>query len=468
MSRTRFLLAFWLARLARILIGVLAPGHGTSFPGQLAQKIDPGFISHIQGLDPQKIIFITGTNGKSTTTNLLGAILRRAGIAAAVNLEGANMLAGVAVTLINESSWLGRFRAEYLILEVDERFLPVISKQLPPAWLCVTNIQKDQVQRNGEPDIIYRKISEAITPQTLLFLNNDEPRSLSLASQVAKSIFFGVSKHEKSYIKRGFFTTTMSCPRCGAPIRFYRYNIDNVGAFACSSCDLKSAEAPTYLAEQIDFSQGTFKADGFTYRLPYGAPYFLYCYIAAIAMARQIGVRPEFCAAALAEFVNVGGRLAELHAGAKTIHYVRMKQENPETLQSALDYIAEDKTPKVVLLGLDELVDFHPHYTNTFYAFDCDLERLIASHVNHYICFSGTVAYDAANRLVYAGVTKKNITVLPTNDDQAIMAELAKHNCDNVYLVTWLYKFKALEKYLQQHDKANNAAKSLLRQRRSR
>ena len=71
---------------------------------------------------------------------------------------------------------------------------------------------------------------------------------------------------------------------------------------------------------------------------------------------------------------------------------------------------------------------------------------LIASNVERYICFSGTVAYDAANRLVDAGVPKEKISVLPTNDDATIIAELEKYDCDNVYLITWLYKYKSLEK----------------------
>jgi len=449
MGGIKFFAALWLARICRFLINLLAPGRGTTLPGSLALKIDPGFIGHFRNIDLNKVVYITGTNGKSTTTNLLAAILKKANICVAVNLEGANLAAGVAVTLLSHASLRGRFLAEYIVMETDERFLPVISRYLPPARLCVTNIQKDQVQRNGEPDIIYGKIVESLKAETVLFLNNEEPHTVSLAALVDKSIFYGVEENAKSFVKRGFFTTTMPCPRCGAPIRFMRYNIDNIGSFACSRCALASSSAPAYFAHNIDYPAHTFMVGDQTYPLPYDAPYFLYCYIAAIAIARDIGVSPEICGAALADFVNIDGRLEEMKTGGKTIHYIRMKQENPETLQSALNYIAADQRPKIFLLGLDELVDFHPHYTNTFYAFDCDFDKLIDSQVAHYICFSGTVAYDAANRLVYAGVPKDKITVLPTNDDQAIITEVEKFDCDSVYLITWLYKFKSLYKYLQ-------------------
>lgn len=454
MAKIKFLFALWLARLFRWAINIVAPGRGTNLPGQIALKIDRGFNGHFSGLDQAKVIFITGTNGKSTTTNLLAAMLKEAGIPAAVNLEGANLEGGVAATLLAHASLGGRLSCRYIVMETDERFLPLISRSLPPDWLCVTNIQKDQVQRNGEPDIIYRKIASAVNEDTVLFLNNEEPNAASLSRLVKHSVFYGVDGHAKSFSKQGFFTTTLPCPLCGEPIRFYRYNVDNIGSFACSGCDFRSSPAPAYFAEQVDFAKHTFSVAGQVYPLPYEAPYFLYCYIAAIAMARELGLSQEVIAAALARFINIGGRLETLQSGGKTIQYIRMKQENPETLQSALDYISQDQRPKIFLLGLDELVDFHPHYTNTFYAFDCDFERLIASHVEHYICFSGTVAYDAANRLIYAGVPKEQITVLPTNDDAAIVQELMRYPCANVYLITWLYKYKSLEKYLAAHGGA--------------
>ena len=99
-------------------------------------------------------------------------------------------------------------------------------------------------------------------------------------------------------------------------------------------------------------------------------------------------------------------------------------------------------------------MDFHPHYTNTFYTYDCDFSGLIDSDVSHYICFSGTVAYDAALRLMYAGVPREKITILPTNDDATIVAELNKHECANVYLITWLHKYEHLAEYAKKHAEA--------------
>jgi len=448
----RFSLALLAGKLSSAFISVVAKDRGTTMPGRIALKIDPQFTRHVKGLAMDRTIFVTGTNGKSTTTNLLAHVFRTAGYKVRCNLEGANLLTGVVAALIKDASLAGRMRSDYLLLETDERFLPIIHKQLPARHICITNVQKDQVQRNGEPDIIYRKLRSVISADTTLYINDDEPYAASLARFAGQVVRYGVEENARSFTKQADpFSVTMPCPLCAAPIRFHHYNIDNIGPFACSNeaCGFGSSPAADYRAEQVDFAAQTFSAEGQTYRFGYSTPYFLYCYIAALAVARRFGVEPAALQQAFDSFVNIGGRMEDLHYGSKTIHYMRMKQENPETLQSALNVIASDPTPKVFLLGLEELVDFHPHYTNTFYAFDCSFRGLIDSGVEKFICFSDAVAYDTALRLRYEGADPDRICVLPTNDDATILEALDACTSDNVYLITWLKKFNELSSYTE-------------------
>lgn len=443
----KFFAALYIAKLAAWGIKIVARGRGTNLPGRIALKIDPDFISHIDGLRPEKTIFVTGTNGKSTTTNIMAHVFEKAGMKVAVNLEGANLIGGVIVSLLKSCGLNGKLEADVVIMETDERFLPIIHKQLPARHLCVTNVQKDQVQRNGEPEIIRRKIASVLGPEMTLYANGNEPNALSLGKLAGKCIRYGVDKNTSSFDKQDdFFSVTMPCPVCHEPIVFDAYNIDNIGPFRCPVCGFGTGKID-YLAKDINFEEKTFKADGASYDFKYSTPYFLYCYVAALAVASEFGVSREDISEAFSDFTLQGGRMETIHVGGKAIKYLRMKQENPETVQSALNVIADDTTDKVFLLGLDELVDFEPHYTNTFYTYDCDFRRLVNSGVSKCICFSGTVAYDAALRMLYDGFDPEKLVVLPTNDDAAIVEELKKCECDNVYLITWLHKFESLAEY---------------------
>lgn len=445
----RFRFALIAAKFTAWAINIVAKGRGTNLPGRIALKFDPDFISHIKGLDPDKAIFVTGTNGKSTTTNLMAHVFKRAGFHVAVNLEGANLIGGVIVSLLKSCSLSGRLKADIVLMETDERFLPIIYKQLPARHLCVTNVQKDQVQRNGEPEIIRRKILSVINEDMTVYVNGDEPNALSLGEKAGRTVKYGVDRNQSSFDKKSdFFSVTAPCPVCHEAIVYNYYNIDNIGSFHCPTCGFGAAESD-YQASEIDFDAKTFKVGGQVYDFKYSTPYFLYCYIAALTVASEFGVSADVISSAFDDFALQGGRMETIQVGSKSINYLRMKQENPETVQSALNVIADDPSPKIFLLGLDELVDFDPHYTNTFYTFDCDFRRLIASGIERCICFSGTVAYDAGLRMLYDGFDAEKLTVLPTNDDKTIIDELQKYDCDNVYLITWLHKYEALAEYVK-------------------
>ncbi len=454
----RFLLALWLGKLSLFAVKLIAKERGTNLPGALAMKIDPQLIAHLGNIKPQNTIFITGTNGKSTTTNLVARIFELAQKPLAVNIEGANVITGVATSLLRYASLAGNIKKDYILLETDERFLPLIAAQLKPGHICITNIQKDQVQRNGEPNIIYRKIKSVLDEDICLYLNNEEPISAHLSNFAGKTIFYSVAHHAASFEQNDFWSVTMPCPNCGHGLDFAYYNLANIGNFSCPNCQFASQEKPDYQIKAIDFNEQYFNYKNSKFHFNYAAPHFLYCYSAAIAIAKQFDIEEPLIAKALNTFKNIGGRMENIEFGSKTIKYLRMKQENPETLQSALNHIAADHKPKIFMLGLDELTDFEPFYTNTFYAYDCDFDSLIKSDIVHYICFSGTVCYDTALRLQYAGVDPEHITVITSNDDQTILNELAKHDCDNIYLITWLKKYEDLAAFVKKNALSSSAA----------
>ena len=159
----KFIITLWIAKLVAFAVNIIDKKRGSNYSGKIAVKLMSNFVSRFRNIDYDKVIFVSGTNGKSTTTNLIYHTLRSAGVSVASNTEGANMMGGVATTLIKNSTLSGRFNKEYLVLEIDERSFPLIRKQLPGRRMGLTNLQKDQVQRNGDPDFILRKFCSAVS-----------------------------------------------------------------------------------------------------------------------------------------------------------------------------------------------------------------------------------------------------------------------------------------------------------------
>ncbi|MBR6034395.1 MAG: DUF1727 domain-containing protein [Clostridia bacterium] len=446
MERVRFVIALFVGKILVFLTKLVSKERGTNIPGAYANKIKKDFIKGFKDVNYDKTIFITGTNGKSTTNNIIVHTLKTAGKTVTTNIEGANLIGGIATALIKNSSLSGKIKTEFLCFEVDERSLARIHEYLPAKNLCITNLQKDQVQRNGEPDYIYQKLKKVINKEMTLFLNNEEPRVKSYEDFLENVVYYGVDKNDTSFIKDGFYDVTLPCPKCNDKIKFEYYNVDNVGKFLCTNCNFKSENEPNVFIKNINFETKEFECDGHKYKVPYNQPFFMYNYALCIAICNKFEIPVDKQEEAFSTFKNISGRLETIQYGTKEIKYIRMKQENPETLQSAIDYISRDNKPKIFMLGLEQLEDFKPYYTNTFYAFDCNVDALNKSNIERYICFSEAVAYDSANRLIYAGVDKNKISILPTDSDSEILKELDKYDCDNVYLITWLHKYEELIK----------------------
>ena len=246
----------------------------------------------------------------------------------------------------------------------------------------------------------------------------------------------------------------MACPVCHHKISFSFYNNDGVGPFTCTHCENRSETAADYVVSDVNFAERKFFIGDVEFTMPYNIPYMLYNYAAAVAVAKELaGIEASAAAEAFRTFKNVGGRFEILKYKDKTIKYMRIKQENPETLQTCINIMAGDKEKKMICLGLCPLVDIVPHYTNTFYAFDCDFSHLVKGDVERYFCFSERVCYDTANRLIYEGVDRTKITIADTEDVDTIFGEIDKAETDNIYMITWLHTYEHMQKKLHLEEK---------------
>ena len=458
----RFLVTLWLSKLALITIKLIAPSRGTDFPGKLAYKLNKNFMKGFKNIDFHKVLFITGTNGKSTMNNLLYHILTESGKKVIANLTGSNMLNGAASCLIEGASWTGKIDADLISIEVDERSFPYIIDQLPGKNILITNIMQDQVHRNGDPDFIYSMIRNNIMDDMTMFLNNDEPRSKSYEDLAAEAYYFGVAKNDQSYHKDGVYDVTMPCPYCFEKIEFDYLNSANIGNFHCAQCSFKSSETQITQVENVDFNEQTFTIRDTIFTMPYNAPIMLYNYAGSAAVAHWLGLSDDEISDAIASFVTLEGRLDVLHYNNCEIQYLRIKQGNPETIQMAVDTIALDKREKAVAFGMciipERRPQWVPHYTNTYYAYEADFKPLLNDHT-HMMVFSDYIAYDQLNRLLYDGFSEEDILVVTSEDPQIVLDSLCDLEQQTMYLIAPLRNIKLFKKYINRSQKHSEKSK---------
>jgi len=165
---------------------------GTALPGLIALKINPILLRRLAEQNQLKSIIITGTNGKTTTSRLLGSMLQAQNILFLHNRSGSNLLRGIASTLINQSDIFGRLKIKLAIWEIDEAAVLTAVRQLQPEIILFNNLSRDQLDRYGELDSILKSWQESLTilPQNAqVLINRTDQRLQQLHSP--QIIYFG-------------------------------------------------------------------------------------------------------------------------------------------------------------------------------------------------------------------------------------------------------------------------------------
>lgn len=198
------------------------------------------------------MIAVTGTNGKTTTTTLIGNILKRGGKKVFV---GGN----IGEPLIGFTD--GTQDADYAVVEVSSFQLQWI-EHFCPSVAVLLNTTRDHVNYHGT-FTAYRRAKERIfenqAPGHLAVINADDPSSRPLARRIAARIGYFSSK---SSLEKGIFATenellyiSSSGERETYPLDMVkiqgRHNLENVMAtvMATRECGISSGDVIAAVAD---------------------------------------------------------------------------------------------------------------------------------------------------------------------------------------------------------------------------
>jgi UDP-N-acetylmuramyl tripeptide synthase len=418
-------LAIAAGKLTKIATKNLNLGGGTAAPGLVAETIDPGILSDLAQNLPQGVVLISGTNGKTTTSRLLGEILKTSDLRIVHNRSGSNLTRGLASTLLDKANVSGEIEADLGLFEVDEAALTRAAEELNPKVLILLNLFRDQLDRYFELDKLllrWRKLVESLPKETMLVLNADDPRVASLGqSAQGPVIYFGVAESVHKLANLPQAADTRGCPDCGAQITYEEIYLGHQGKYACSNCTLKRPELDVSASnielagtEGTTFSLATPKGHTtITLKLP--GFYNLYNALAAAAGAVAQDLSLDTIQKGLQTGSPAFGRIERVSAGDKKILITLVK--NPTGFNEVLRML-EGAQDEHLLLALNDLL---ADGTDVSWIWDVDLEKIAGW--KGLITVSGTRAWDLATRLKYAGIYPNLLQVEPDLEkalDQAL------------------------------------------------
>ena len=438
MKKIQYFIALWAAKTAQCLMKLLGR-NATYLPGKIAVKLCKDFLAHLT--PPKTVVAVTGTNGKTTVSNLLSSILTENGYSITNNSFGSNVQAGVISALVEDTTIFGKPKKDIAILEVDERSSLLIYPYLKPDYLVCNNIMRDSLKRNAHTEFIRYIIDKALPASTKLILNADDLICSSLGSAGQTKVFFGLEAEIPAVSQPQHIKDIVYCPKCGALLEseYVRYN--HIGRHYCPGCDLRSAK-PDYIVTGIDREQETFtlthNAEAYTYNLINDNIVNVYNFGAVIALLTELGLTHEQISKGFARSKIVKTRYEEIDTKKLHITMLMAKGQNPIACARCYDYVAKIPTQnKAIIFVVDDAGDNVGNSESTCWLYDCDYSALADPSIDQLI-FCGPRCKDHLLRAQLAGVSRDKIKIVEKNEDAA--PALDTDRSKDVYVLYELYR----------------------------
>ncbi len=427
MKKLRNIIAIITCKLL-IIAGKLAGKKGSSAPGGIALKISPTILADLASQVKKQIIFVCGTNGKTTTNNLIYTLLKSKGYSVVGNIVGANMLPGIACSFIAHSSIWGRLGADYAAIECDEASLRRVVPHITPDKVVITNLFRDQLDRFGEVDITAALLNEALDklPETGLILNEDDPLSANFGNG-KNCKYFGID--EACNVAEDRSAEGRYCTHCSAELDYVYSHYSQLGKYICPSCGFKRPELD-YAVRNVDMSKGLSfviynGADAYAYNLNYRGFYNIYNILASVAVLKECGEDISSLEAVFAAYKPQIARMEPFDIKGKTV--ILNLAKNPAGFNQAISTLVSDPAPKDVMIALN---DGPGDGIDISWIWDVDFEKLSQANVTS-LTASGVRMHDLALRLKYAGFED----VSTKDNNRQTIADVADGNGEIAYIL---------------------------------
>lgn len=420
----RVLLAIWAAKATAAALRLLGR-QGTHVPGRVARRLHPDIIAAIR--KPDRVVAVTGTNGKTTVSNLLAEALALQGKRVASNRNGSNIPAGVAATLIAAVDWRGRPRADIAVLEVDERSALLILPGLDPELLVCMNLTRDSVKRNAHPAYIAWILSKALPERTRLVLNADDLLAASIGGAVNDRVLFAIDRQPGDGDRAsGAAVDVAICPECDQLLEWDYWRFNHIGRVRCPSCDFSSPEAG-YRVGSIDRGAATvvidFAGEQRQARLVNDNIVNVYNQLAVAATLDLLGVGRDRIVAAFDSIRPPTTRFDAERIGAVTLARLLTKGLVGVACSRAFEYLMTFAGRKAIVMNIDEVTERVTEVENTCWIYDADYEFLDDATLEQ-IVVGGVRRHDHALRLAIAGVDPSRIVTVESELAAADRVEL--------------------------------------------
>ena len=412
---------------------------GSSKPGQIALKLCPNILSKIKM--PENVIVVTGSNGKTSTTELIYNILSNNGMSVGCNLEGSNQTEGVTTMILNSCNLKGVVKKDALVIESDERYLRHTLKFFKPKYLVVTNLYRDQMTRNGHPELIYNIIKEAGLEDIHLVLNADDPLSSLYGYNRDDVTYFGMNESSLSTKENtGVYDDGIYCPNCGERLEYLYHNYSQIGGYRCKNCG-HERKNPDYAITSIDLNTGEMKInEKYSIHLSLRSIYSAYNMLAAFAVASLIGTGPDQIIQSLSDYILKNDRVQTFKIGEQAGMLLTSKHENSIAYNQSISYVIKENKPCTVVIIVDQIS--RKYFTSeTSWLWDIDFEALNANCVKKVI-LAGKYVHDLIARFKYSDCDMSK--VFSTSDLDEMMKITREQAIGDIYLITCFtdrYKF---------------------------